>query len=183
MVEVADAGDPVRLGESSYVVDLSRRLEVLQASREVRLLRAALASLVDVAGHVPLRFGAWHGDWTPWNMAADGARLMLWDWEHYEVDVPAGFDALHLAVNSAVRNGSPVRAAVRDAQEGSSDLLRPFQDAGAAAPLTVLLYVVHLASRYLEDGEVEAGTTLGDLPTWLEPVLADEMDALPRRLP
>jgi hypothetical protein len=138
---------------------------------------------VERAGHVALRLGSWHGDWTPWNMAADGSRLLLWDWEHFEVGVPAGFDAVHHAVNSGVRSGSSVRTAYGDTWERCSELLGSFQDDGAAQPLTVLLYAVHIASRYLMDGEVEAGTTLGDVPTWLEPVLADASSALARRRP
>ena len=46
-------------------------------------------------GRVPLRFGAWHGDLVPWNLARRGSRLYAWDWEGSTPDAPLGFDAVH----------------------------------------------------------------------------------------
>jgi hypothetical protein len=42
-----------------------------------------------------LAFGSWHGDWVPWNLAWQGARLFAWDWEHSGEQAPLGFDLLH----------------------------------------------------------------------------------------
>ncbi len=58
----------------------------------------------------PWSGAAWHGDWVPWNMARDGDQVLLWDWEHYEDDVLAGFDHLHyLAQTRRMRDGTDWR--------------------------------------------------------------------------
>ena len=51
----------------------------------------------------PLPLGAWHGDWTPWNMSRRRGRLQLWDWERFETGVPLGLDRCHYGVNAVVR--------------------------------------------------------------------------------
>lgn len=75
-------------------------LEPFRARRRAdrRLGKAELAGLVELAGlsrtlapalgrranHIPV-----HGDFTPWNSApANGARLMLWDWEEARLGLP-----------------------------------------------------------------------------------------------
>jgi hypothetical protein len=42
-----------------------------------------------------LQFGAWHGDWVPWNLARQGGQLFAWDWEYSDEEAPLGFDLLH----------------------------------------------------------------------------------------
>jgi hypothetical protein len=46
-------------------------------------------------GDEVLAFGAWHGDWAPWNMAWRDGRLAVWDWERSTNDAPVGLDAAH----------------------------------------------------------------------------------------
>ena len=65
------------------------------ANEEARALANAADQLVASAGHVELTFGAWHGDWTPWNMATTATTVLVWDWERFGTGVPVGYDALH----------------------------------------------------------------------------------------
>ena len=66
-------------------------------------LTDALARLAEIAGERPLPIGAWHGDWTPWNMARRRRRVQLWDWERFETGVPHGLDVCHYGVNTICR--------------------------------------------------------------------------------
>ena len=67
-----------------------------------------------------VKTGAWHGDWSPWNMGlARNGKLCIWDWERAALSVPIGFDLLHLhyqygdglagADRDLARMGVPVR--------------------------------------------------------------------------
>ena len=115
--------------------------------------------------------GCAHLDWAPWNMARTGGSLGVWDWEQFSSGVPVGYDALHHAVQDAVvlrqRNPLEVMSSVRGQ---AAELLRPFGLSDAEADLTMLLYVLDLASRYQRDQET--GTRLSRLHGWLAPTLA-----------
>jgi hypothetical protein len=136
---------------------------------EGRALAAAARDLVTGAGGTVLEYGAWHGDWSPWNMASVADRLLVWDWERFGTGVPVGFDPLHHELQAAiVRDGVPPDAAVRRSLAGAPELLRR---PPAEARLTALLYLTDLATRYLTDRQAEAGNRLGVLGTWLLPEL------------
>jgi hypothetical protein len=90
-------------------------------------------------GEDEIEFGAWHGDWTPWNMAWHGGRVHLWDWERYDPDVPAGLDLLHYRLQtSGGYDAWPDRT-----------VLEPLHRPGRTAAITVELYLLELARRYL----------------------------------
>lgn len=115
---------------------------VSDAATRRRLERVLLATS-ERAGHRLLRVSAWHGDWTPWNMAAGRGRARVWDWERFERGVPAGLDRLHYAVNlSTSRHGVNARSVVA---------ALPREDDSSASLLTVLtdLYLVAVTIRYL----------------------------------
>ncbi|MES9608699.1 hypothetical protein [Actinomadura sp. NPDC000929] len=98
-------------------------------------------------GDLVLDFGAWHGDWTPWNMAWHRGVLRLWDWERFSRGVPNGFDLLHYRLQEAMRTASgPPYAAWPD---GAAALLEPLGPTGPAAEATVRLYLLELCRRYL----------------------------------
>jgi hypothetical protein len=157
-----------------------------------------------------LRFGAWHGDLTPWNMATLRDTICVWDWERFSRGVPLGFDAVHYAFQGAVvRHKRDPRAAIADCVRRAPELLAPFGQGGSGGPagagttgdgkakgegatsggpgadgssaeraarLTVVLYLIDIAARYLHDGQAEAGARLGALGQWLLPVLVDEVE-------
>lgn len=141
------------------------------AAAEARTLGIAAEDLIASAGGVELTFGAWHGDWSPWNMATTVNGMLVWDWERFTGGVPVGYDAIHFDLQRLLDRGVEPRAAVQTTLSRAERLLEPFGVGPAEASVTALLYLVDLATRYLEDGQAEAGARLGVLGTWLLPVL------------
>lgn len=181
MREVAEVeGTPTcALEASPYWTALDDRLAHLHRDDNAHTLRRAAEHVGRQAGRTQLAFGAWHGDWTPWNMATLPDTLLVWDWERFGRGVPLGFDALHYHLQSAVVRGRrDPELAVGDTLRESAALLSPFGAGAEVARLTCLLYLIDLATRYLTDGQAEAGARLGILGSWLLPVLVAEVERL-----
>jgi hypothetical protein len=155
-----------------------RRADGTDRGAEARTLALAAGELIAGAGHTELRFGAWHGDWAPWNMATTSAALLVWDWERFTPGVPMGFDALHYDLQRLLDRGVDPGPAVDTILRRAQRLLAPFDVGAGAAQVTALLYLVELATRYLEDKQAEAGARLGVLGNWLLPVLTAKVAAL-----
>ena len=118
----------------------------------------ALAVLADTAGDRPVEVGAWHGDWTPWNMSRRRGRLQLWDWERFETGVPAGLDACHYGVNAVCRrDGASVEAVLR-----GLELAGVRRDGPAADHLVGGAYLAAITSRYLPDAATELGDAIAE---------------------
>ncbi|WP_336207959.1 hypothetical protein [Nonomuraea sp. LPB2021202275-12-8] len=113
---------------------------------------------------------AWHGDLSPWNISpsADG-RLLVWDWERYEVGVPYGFDAVHHFFQRALRRMDPQTAA-RACLAQAVRTLAPLGLSSAQARRTALHYLIALADRHAADGH----EPLGPPGLWLNPVVDHE---------
>ncbi|MFC0036741.1 phosphotransferase [Actinomadura rayongensis] len=119
---------------------------------------AVVADVEKAHGGRALEFGAWHGDWTPWNMAWHRGRLRLWDWERFARPVPAGFDLLHYRLQEAMRvQPGPAYAAWPD---GADAALAPVGLTGADADATVHLYLLELCRRYLLAAQEPIGEPL-----------------------
>jgi hypothetical protein len=140
-----------------------------QRHRE-RLVRA-MDLLADRAQGRSWDIGAWHGDWTPWNMARRGNVVQLWDWERFETGVIVGLDRYHYAVNEFCRTHGMSVSAIHAALQ---TLVR---DDGAGPDARVLagIYLVAITVRYLSlaqglGGEAirqQGETTLSALDSWL----------------
>lgn len=78
-------------------------------------------------GDVELTLGSWHGDWTPWNMAWDGARVLLWDFERFATGVPVGFDLVHYTLQVVLRDRG---------EEAAAGVVRAWLAEGRADDLT-----------------------------------------------
>jgi hypothetical protein len=176
MAELAAVGGHRRgvLGTSTYWARLRSRLEEAPAGPDRAALGSALDAVPAAAAGVELTFGAWHGDWTGWNMACTAGELLVWDWERFTADVPVGFDALHYRLQSAVvrRRQSPRVAAVECVQNAYSSLA-PFGLPATEARLVAVLYLAELSTRYLADRQAEAGALLGRPGTWLIPAIEE----------
>jgi hypothetical protein len=110
---------------------------------------------------------AWHGDLSPWNVAASAdGRLLVWDWERYEIGVPPGFDAVHHFFQRALRR-MPPRTAAAACLAQAVHVLAPYGLSAAQARQTVLRYLIALADRHAADGH----EPLGPAATWLSPLL------------
>jgi len=179
MTELGAVGGRGRgpLTGSDYLARLRSRLEASQPGPD----RAALGAALDVlaAAGPELSFGAWHGDWTGWNMASTAGGLLVWDWERFDLGVPAGFDPLHYRLQSDVvrRRRPPAEAAAACVRDAAA-CLAPFGVPAAEAHLVAILYLAELSARYLADRQAEAGARLGQPGTWLIPAIEEAMRKL-----
>jgi len=172
------------IADSAFAGRVLDRLPQLPESMLGRRLREAIDQAVEWTGDTELDFGAAHGDWVPWNMAAAGEQLDVWDWEGFTTDVPVGFDELHWRVNHAVAIAGvgPLRAVPALTGEAADFLTGPGMSERAART-TALWYVLDLATRYAADGEdALGGTPLSRLDVWVVPTLVKLLHAvMPRR--
>lgn len=105
-------------------------------------------ALEDVASRREWRVGAWHGDWTPWNMASTRDRVRVWDWERFETGVPVGLDGVHHTLNTHTRQHGASAASLHAA------LARPEV---AGDPELADLYLLAITARYLTLAETSRG--------------------------
>lgn len=171
----------VPLGAAPWLAQTFRVADTLAARRDGELLARCLDVLVDVAGDEPLPLGAWHGDWTPWNMATGPRRrspVQVWDWERFETGVPSGLDPLHFLVNRATRAHGATHGTVLRALRSSITVPGPggAQVGADRSWLRAGLYLAAIAARYLPLAEGSRGAAiaprsrvvLGALATWTE---------------
>lgn len=166
------------LPASAYWHELRGRLAGVADRPEGVGLGSAAELLVKHAGEIIFRYGAWHGDWAPWNMANLADALLVWDWERFATGVPLGFDAMHHELQKRIQSTGDARQAVEATVRRAGELLAPFGVPAAGREVTALLYLVDLATRYLTDRQAEAGARLGVLGTWLLPVLIRRVEEL-----
>lgn len=141
------------------------------ASEAEKLLDLA-TSVEERWGGVVVEVGAAHGDWTPWNMTTMNGRAVVWDWERFANDVPVGFDALHYAVEEAVRLGSQSpRRAVEFVASRAGEIAALNGGSSEQGTVVFALYLVGLGERFIADGQLRAGARKGALSTWLLPGL------------
>jgi hypothetical protein len=147
-----------RLADSPYWAGVRERLEA-QAGSE--LLRRAVELVERRHGAEEIAFGAWHGDFTPWNMArlpgdrgapGGGERTYVWDWER-AAPAPAGLDLLHFLFQTVCRfERRPPAEAVERCSERTPGLLAGLDIPGGSEPVLWLLYRLELLFRYDEAG-------------------------------
>jgi hypothetical protein len=168
------------LASSTYLRQLRLRLADADAGANRTALQHALDSLAERAGDTVLSYGAWHGDWSPWNMATTQGGMLVWDWERYDPDAPLGFDALHhwMQVQIGPGHGDPLTTASA-CIEHAALVTAPFGIEAPQARLTAALYLADLSVRYLVDRQAKAGARHGDPGEWLIPALASEVARLP----
>jgi len=136
--EIAERGGVTSevLGASGFWASLVRRLE--GADDDVR---RALDEVEGIASDRSIRFGAWHGDLAPWNVAWADGRVMVWDWERARAPVPIGFDVLHHRIAPGLGAPDPVAFVRRAVAAAAPDLLElgcTRADLGTLATLSVL---------------------------------------------
>jgi len=164
---------------SAYLRRLRDWLAGADKGPEQDALMRALDALAARAGRTVLSYGAWHGDWAPWNMASTKHGLLVWDWERFTAGVPLGFDALHYRLQADLGPGhrDPLTA-VAASSRSAAQLLAPFGISTEQAWLTGVLYLVELATRYLVDRQASAGARNGAPGSWLVPAISRQVTRL-----
>ena len=135
------------LADSPYWAGVRERLTVQGGSDG---LQRAVDWIERRHGRDDIAFGAWHGDFTPWNMARRGDTTYLWDWERAAA-APAGLDLLHFLFQGICRfERKTPAAAVSHCSERLASLL-PVLDVEAGSERALwLLYRLELLFRYDE---------------------------------
>ena len=129
---------------------------IIDDDRRIRL-EEALHALLARSGDNELTFGAWHGDWTPWNMAQRGRRTQLWDWERFETGVPAGLDLCHYGVNLRCRE----RGASVDSILSGLTWVGSEREPVSGAPVGTL-YLAAATTRYLARAQSALGERISE---------------------
>ena len=168
----------------AYVAKLRTKIESLPASPVRDVFGAALSGVVrrSSGGDPGLLLGAWHGDWTPWNMTAYADRIAVWDWERFAEGVPAGFDPIHFEMQGAIqrRRIDPKIAALATVAAAPA-LLVGFGLDDQQARRVAVLYLLEIGSRYVGDDQAAAGARLGNVQDWLVPALTSALTDLESR--
>jgi hypothetical protein len=130
-------------------------------------------------------FGAWHGDFGAWNLAATTGPPLVWDWERYARDVPLGSDVVHYLAHPALRAVDDLAAARRALGAGCSPVLAQAvcrsagRDAArdpAVLDALVLGYLLTITARFTLDSLTGDGSAVRPLARWHQRVLADRLE-------
>jgi hypothetical protein len=142
---------------SPYWEGLREKLILLSDARAATLL-TTWQMLDERLGALELEFGAWHGDWAPWNMAWVDDELLVWDFERFESGVPLGLDFVHADLQTRILD--PARKAssvILDRLDHAPDILDPIDVPRSKSFVVFTLYLLEIAWRWLNDGQGEAG--------------------------
>ena len=114
-----------------------------------RALGVLLEGVVERTAMLPA--GAWHGDWSAWNLGSVGAQLWAWDWEYCRADVPIGLDLPHFTFQQRfIAERTPVQIAFTDARGASAAGLSALGYDAAARAVLQAVHVAEVSLRYLE---------------------------------
>jgi len=110
----------------------------------------AVRSVIDPMDDLTFRFGAWHGDFTPWNIMSTRNVGQVIDWEFAADGVPVGFDVCHYhtQVASELRGLPTPDAIAHSARMSPHDLDRLGLDPDTQSNIWYL-YLVELVRRTL----------------------------------
>lgn len=91
--------------KSDYYTTLSaleQHLEWLPQNIDHGVVSKAIATIKEKYCGKKVEYGACHGDFTPWNMFANGNVLFVFDFEYTAMSYPAGLDRYHFFTQTAV---------------------------------------------------------------------------------
>lgn len=147
------------LVECSYWKRLGVRLRSAADPRSRELSRV-WESLTDRWARASLAIGSWHGDWAPWNMAWNGDRLLVWDFERFEGDVPLGLDLVHFDLQTRILGPkAQPDEVITERRRNSPALLRAFDLGEQESRRVFTVYLLEIASRWITDRQDEAGAS------------------------
>jgi hypothetical protein len=180
MRELASHAGTTRLplGESPWLGRLGRRYESVTHDGWRRRLRGLHEALAARHGATTLTFGAWHGDWGPWNMSWLDGIPQVWDWERHDRGVPVGLDAVHY-------RALPALLQVGDAGLAATTLDGPAVRAvgevlgnGATSPQIMAVidsYLLEIATRFATDASIHHTQPTALAASWYLDVAAGRL--------
>lgn len=136
-----------RLAGSAFHAGLHKAPAHISEPGRAERFGTVLSRVDEAYGDLEFDFGAWHGDWTPWNMTWHRGTAQVWDWERFAGDVPNGFDLLHYRLQASLRSRPEPSYSTMPIE--ATAWLRPLGMTGQAARATLDLYLTELCRRYL----------------------------------
>lgn len=122
----------------------------LRDSELVDRFRQALCQSEERWGDRQVLTGAWHGDWTPWNMSWRRRRLQLWDFERFDPRAVVGMDVVHYVVNARTRAQGASDETVTSAIRACAGLHR---DPESNFEAVAVSYLAAIGLRYLQGAQ------------------------------
>lgn len=156
------------LRRSPFHLQHAERIGALATGKLSDRLARAFAELDVRHGSATVETGAWHGDWTPWNMSYGRNLLRLWDFERFDRNGLVGLDRRHYVVNeSGQRLGMSVGTvlAALDSVVDGGDRSRSQVVSGC--------YLLAIATRYLTRMGTPTGHLIGDRAELMVEVLEE----------
>ncbi len=151
---IAESAGPIRhelLSTSTYwneLSDLADDHALPHRESFVRGLDIVAAGLAEA----PIRFGASHGDFSPWNTLRSRGTIAVWDWERFRADAPVGLDLVHYVTQMRARR--PIDAMPEVAAGDFADVVPGLTALGVDArgiDAFVTMYYLDLLARYVRD--------------------------------
>lgn len=128
----------------------ARRPEIQPALRLVGQEVLRLLERMDRSAEVPVESGAWHGDWSPWNLGLQGDRLWAWDWEFARRDVLVGMDLVHFPFQLAfIARRQGFENSLAAARAGAAPSLAALGVDPQGRDLVYAAHTAEIALRYL----------------------------------
>jgi hypothetical protein len=157
------------LSESAWWTTIVQSVRDLPQDSARDDLLAAVEVITTRWAGLDLRLGAWHGDWTPWNMGWSRGKLLLWDFERFEPGAPLGLDACHYASSVPTSTDDP------------DEIVRRLQAAPTGgdptrAELVKAVYLVAITSRYQVAAHSENGWLIAPRAAVMARCLASWLD-------
>ena len=82
--------------------DLREHIDWLPDGVDGELVAKRIDAVVERMSGERVRYGAYHGDFTPWNMFVEGGELFVFDWEYAGMSYPEGLDRYHFWMQTAI---------------------------------------------------------------------------------
>jgi hypothetical protein len=163
------------LGNSAWLRLLSDRFESVTHDGWRRRLRSLREALAARHGTTTLTFGAWHGDWGPWNMSWLGGISQVWDWERYDCGVPVGLDAVHYRALPALLQVGNAGLATTTLDGPAARAVGEVLGESAGSPqITAVIdsYLLEIATRFATDAGVHHAQPTALAASWYLDVAA-----------
>jgi hypothetical protein len=163
------------LGNSAWLRRLSDRFDSVTHDGWRRRLRSLHEALAARHGMTTLTFGAWHGDWGPWNMSWLGGISQVWDWERYDRGVPVGLDAVHYRALPALLQVGKAGLATTTLDGPAARAVGEVLGESAGSPqITAVIdsYLLEIATRFATDAGVHHAQPTALAASWYLDVAA-----------
>lgn len=157
-----------------YAASLRRRLLALPSDVPTQDYIDALDRVADTVDLAAWPSAAWHGDWSPQNVAATRAGVAAWDWERFATGRPLGFDTAHFRLQQLLARGTATQPGVCLLREAPT-LLAGWhgQDQPERTRSVAVLLLLELIARYLGDGQLGTGSPGSTVQGWVGPALRE----------